>query len=61
VRIIDQPLTGEYGQERQSSSSVYQGDTSQSRPFTAGDAAELEAVTNTNKVFDKWLRNVMSA
>lgn len=31
-----------------------------SRPFTAGDAEEMEAITQTNKIFDRWLRNLMS-
>jgi hypothetical protein len=31
-----------------------------SRPFTAVDAEEMEAITQTNKIFDRWLRNVMS-
>ena len=38
----------------------FEGDDTSSRPFTATDAAELHAVTNTNKIFDKWLRNVVS-
>ena len=38
----------------------FEGDDTSSRPFTAADAAELHAVTNTNKIFDKWLRNVVS-
>jgi len=32
-----------------------------SRPFTPEDAGELDAVNKTNKLFDKWLRNVFSA
>ena len=32
-----------------------------SRPFTAADAEELAAITETNKIFDRWLRNIMSA
>jgi hypothetical protein len=31
-----------------------------SRPFTATDAVELEAVNQANKIFDRWLRNIMS-
>ena len=31
-----------------------------SRPFTANDLAELEAIANTNRIFDRWLRNIMS-
>ena len=31
-----------------------------SRPFTAVDAEEMEAITQTNKIFDRWLRNVVS-
>jgi hypothetical protein len=31
-----------------------------SRPFTAADAVELEAIRQTNKIFDRWLRNIMS-
>ena len=32
-----------------------------SRPFTPADADELQAITETNKIFDRWLRNIMSA
>ena len=32
-----------------------------SRAFTPADAGELAAITETNKVFDRWLRNIMSA
>jgi hypothetical protein len=45
--------------DRESSATV-PGEGTSSRPFTAADAAELAAVTKTNKVFDRWLRNVMS-
>ena len=31
-----------------------------SRPLTADNAAELDALSQTNKIFDKWLRNIMS-
>jgi hypothetical protein len=31
-----------------------------SRPFTAADMVELEAIKQTNKIFDRWLRNIMS-
>ena len=31
-----------------------------SRPFTPTDASELDAVNKTNKIFDKWLRNIFS-
>ena len=31
-----------------------------SRPMTATDAGELEALSKTNNIFDKWLRNIMS-
>lgn len=36
-------------------------DGKSSRAFTPADAAELAAITATNKVFDRWLRNIMSA
>lgn len=35
-------------------------DGTESRPFTAVDAAEFDAVNKTNKIFDRWLRNLMS-
>lgn len=35
-------------------------DGTSSRPFTAVDAEEMEAVARTNKIFDRWLRNVVS-
>lgn len=31
-----------------------------SRPFTAADAMELAAVEGANKIFNRWLRNIMS-
>lgn len=31
------------------------------RPFTAVDAEEMDAVEKTNKIFDRWLRNVFSS
>ena len=31
-----------------------------SRPFTATDAVELDAINKANKIFDRWLRNIMS-
>ena len=35
-------------------------DGTESRPFTAVDANEFDAVEKTNKIFDRWLRNLMS-
>jgi hypothetical protein len=35
-------------------------DGTSSRPFTAVDADEMDAVTKTNKIFDRWLRNLIS-
>ena len=32
-----------------------------SRAFTPADAGELAAITETNKIFDRWLRNIVSA
>jgi hypothetical protein len=31
-----------------------------SRPFTAADAEEMDIIMKTNKIFDRWLRNIMS-
>lgn len=31
-----------------------------SRPFTAADAEEMDTIMKTNRIFDRWLRNVMS-
>ena len=31
-----------------------------SRPFTAADAEEMNTIIKTNKIFDRWLRNVVS-
>jgi hypothetical protein len=58
--LMDQHPDGPQREERDSSATAFPGEGTSSRPFTATDAAELNAVTNTNKVFDRWLRNVMS-
>lgn len=31
------------------------------RPFTASEAAGHEAIAATNRIFDRWLRNLISA
>jgi hypothetical protein len=36
------------------------GDGLSSRPFTAISATELEAIQQTNKIFDRWLRNIVT-
>lgn len=37
------------------------GDGLSSRPYTATEQAELEALAAVNKVFDRWLRNITTA
>ena len=31
------------------------------RPYTPADIAEREAIQDANKMFDRWLRNIMTA
>jgi hypothetical protein len=31
------------------------------RPYTPADIAEQEAIKEANKIFDRWLRNIMTA
>jgi hypothetical protein len=39
---------------------TYVEDASASRPFSPIDAAEFDAVNKTNRIFDRWLRCLMS-
>jgi hypothetical protein len=52
-RILDQPIN-----ELNEPQSVAQ--SNDSRPFTAVDDVEIQAVNKANQIFDRWLRNIMS-
>ena len=51
--ILDQPISG----LNENGSVALSND---SRPFTAADDVEIQAVNKANQVFDRWLRNIMS-
>jgi hypothetical protein len=55
----EQPLTTDIDVGEQAFASNIDDGIS-SRPFTAADMVELEAIKQTNKIFDRWLRNIMS-
>ena len=46
--------------EKHPTTAAEMDEATSSRPFSAVDAEEMEAITQTNKIFDRWLRNVMS-
>jgi hypothetical protein len=51
---------GRADDEMASSAAAELDDGLSSRPFTAADLVELEAIKETNKIFDRWLRSIMS-